>query len=97
MMIGTMDLNAKLQRAPNVIATELDGEMVMMHIEKGVYFGLSGSATQVWSALETPSTLREVIASIETEFDVSEVDDLTGVMTEFVGQLVDQGLVDRVD
>jgi hypothetical protein len=96
-MSEIMDLDTKLQRAPNVIATDMDGETVMMHIERGAYFGLTGSGSQVWAALETPSTLRDVIGFIEEQFDVSEVDDLAGVMTQFVGQLVEQGLVDRAN
>jgi hypothetical protein len=85
--------DARLQRALDVVATEMNGETVMMDIEKGTYFALTGSGGQIWAALEAPATLAEVIAVVEREFDVSAVDGHAAMVTEFVAKLLDQGLV----
>lgn len=92
-----MKAETRLQRTNDVVATDMDGELVMMHIEKGNYFALTGSGGPIWNALETPSTLTEVIAFVKSEYDVEEVDDLERVISGFIEQLIDQGLVDRVD
>lgn len=92
-----MKPETKLQRTNDVVATDMNGEIVMMHIEKGTYFALTGSGGQIWEALESPSTLSEVVDFVEREFDVSEVEDLQGMISEFVGQLVEQELVHYAD
>lgn len=92
-----MKPDTKLHRTRDVVATDMNGETVMMHIDKGTYFALTGSGGQVWAALEEPATLTEVVGFIEREYDVSDVDDLQGVIGEFVGKLVEQGLVETVD
>ena len=92
-----MKPETKLHRTRDVVATDMNGETVMMHIDKGTYFALTGSGGQIWAALEEPATLADVVSFIEREFDVSDVDDLEGVIGEFVGQLVEQGLVDTAD
>lgn len=92
-----MTPTTKLQRTRDVVATDMNGETVMMHIDKGTYFALTGSGGQIWEALETPSTLSDVVTYIEREFDVSDVDDLDSMISEFVGKLLEQGLVDHAD
>lgn len=92
-----MTTEPKLQRTNDVVATDMNGEMVMMHIEKGTYFAITGSGGQIWDALEQPATLSEVIAHVERESDVSEVEDLPGIVGEFVDKLVEQGLVVSAD
>lgn len=93
----TMKPDTRLQRTSNVVATDMNGETVMMHIEKGTYFALTGSGGQIWAALESPSTLSEVIAFVEREFDVTDVENLDGLIREFVEQLVEQELVHPAD
>lgn len=94
---AAMNPNTKLQRSRDVIATDMDGEMVMMHIEKGTYFAMSGSGAGIWAALENPVLLSEVIAHVEREYDVSTVERLDATVAEFVEQLIAQGLVDVAD
>ena len=97
MMKDTMKPDTRLQRTHDVVATEMNGETVMMHIDKGTYFALTGSGGQIWAALEEPATLGEVVDFIEREFDVSDVDDLEAMIGEFVEKLLDQELVATVD
>jgi len=97
MMKETMKPDTKLQRTRDVIATDMNGETVMMHIEKGTYFALTGSGGQIWAALESPAMLKEVIEFIESEYDVSDVDNFDIVVSEFVSQLIEQGLVTAAD
>lgn len=92
-----MKPDTKLHRTRDVVATDMNGETVMMHIDKGTYFALTGSGGQIWNALEEPATIEEVVSFIEREYDVSQVDNLEHVIGEFVGKLVEQGLVETAD
>lgn len=96
-MKATMTPETRFQRSSDVVATDMNGEIVMMHIEKGTYFALAGSGGQIWTALEGRASLSEVADFIRSEYDVSEVEDLDGVIAGFVGRLIEQGLVTHAD
>lgn len=97
-MTGTMiEPSTKLKQASGVVAADMNGETVMMDIDKGVYFALAGTGSQIWSALESPATLAEVIGNIRREYDVAEEDNLDQVLTEFLATLLDKGLVIEAD
>ncbi|MCJ2189196.1 PqqD family peptide modification chaperone [Novosphingobium beihaiensis] len=61
-----------LTRNPALVATEMDGEIVMMSVEKGAYYGLSGIGAQIWDALESPRTFDYLIGILRDQFDVDE-------------------------
>lgn len=84
-------------RTNDVVTTDMDGEIVMMHVEKGAYFAISGCGVHLWSQLEDPKKLPDLIASIEEEFEVDKVDDLEGIVSRFLTDLLEQGLVVAAD
>jgi len=49
-----------LTKSPDLIATDMDGETVMMSIESGEYFGLGGVGGRVWELLAQPMTLDQL-------------------------------------
>ncbi|MCL1629197.1 PqqD family peptide modification chaperone [Roseibaca sp. V10] len=59
------------QRATNVVSAEMDGETVIMSLEKNVYFGLSGSGGRIWELLETPVSLAALVETLAQEYDVA--------------------------
>ena len=83
----------KLKQAEGVVAADMNGETVMMDIEKGVYFALTGTGHRIWSALESPTTPVEVIENLRGEYEIDEGDDLDTIVTEFLSNLVENGLV----
>jgi hypothetical protein len=87
----------KLQRIQSAVSVDLDGETVMMDIDKGSYFALTGSGGFIWEALEHPATLDEVLAQVQEEFDASGYSSVEEAVTEFVGELLNNGLVVAVD
>jgi hypothetical protein len=83
-----------LQRAPDLIAADMDGETVMLDVESGAYFGLRGVGGRVWDLLEHPQTLPQLTAAIASEF---EVDPATcrADLQAFLAKLIDNDLVQR--
>ena len=57
-------------RNPDLVATDMDGDTVMMDIEQGKYYGISSVGSRVWELLENPVTLSEIVRTICAEFDV---------------------------
>lgn len=68
--MSSLTAASKLVRLPDLVASEMDGDLVMMSIEHGSYFGISGVGTRVWALLEQPISIVEISAEIGREFDV---------------------------
>ena len=65
-----MNLDTRLEASSSVVTREIGGEMVLMDLESGNYFGLNSIGGQVWQALEEGKTIKELCDQIEQEFDV---------------------------
>ena len=52
------------------LAAELSGETVILHVEKGVYYGLDKLGTRVWSLIQEPRTIDELVQTILKEYEV---------------------------
>ena len=87
-----MNLDQKVTFAETVFAQEVDGEMVLLDMESENYFGLDEVGTAIWQAMQEKETLREVFEVLKEQYEVeSEV--LENDLSDFVGKLVESGLV----
>jgi hypothetical protein len=59
-----------ISRAEDVIATELDGEAVVMSIARGQCYGFDAIGTRIWSLIEHAMPVSEVCAKLVDEYDV---------------------------
>lgn len=55
---------------PNLVAAPMDGDLVMMSIERGTYYGIHGVGGRVWELLAQPQTLLQLTQAICGEFEV---------------------------
>lgn len=82
----------KLKRNPDLVAAEMDGDIVMMSVETGTYFGLTGIAPQIWDALENPQTAEEIFNQLVSLYEVEESVFLAD-LTAFLADMQQSGLV----
>ncbi len=93
-MTATADTEKLYVRNPELIATDMDGDTVMMNIEHGEYYGISGVGSRVWELLEKPVTIEEIVTIICREFDVSQVT-CKADMGQFINELEALGLLSQ--
>ncbi len=62
----------KYSRNEQIIDGELDDNQVMMHLEKGQYFGLNPVGKRIWELIEQPKTMEEITQILLYEFDVKK-------------------------
>ncbi len=62
----------KYGRNQQIIDGELDDNQVMMHLDKGKYFGLNPVGKHIWDLIEHPRSQEEIIQSLLAEFDVNK-------------------------
>lgn len=83
-----------IHRNPDLIATDMDGDTVMMSIDSGEYFGVGGVGPRVWELLEQTTDVRAIVQAIRSEYDVDEAS-CQADMLQFVATLMEHDLVRR--
>ncbi|HXQ52405.1 MAG TPA: PqqD family peptide modification chaperone [Stellaceae bacterium] len=81
-----------IARAQDVIATEVDGEAVLMSIERGQCYGFDTIGTRVWVLIETPAAVRDVCAALVEEYDV-DAETCRRDVLQLLSELAREGLV----
>ncbi len=60
--------NTTVSRIENIVASEIDGETVMMSIELGNYYGPDLIASRIWALMEKPILVPAMIDQLLTEY-----------------------------
>lgn len=64
-------LNGSAVSVPeHVLDQELDGEIVLLDLKSGVYYGLNEVGSRMWTHLSTLSDLDEIMDKLLEEFDI---------------------------
>ena len=75
------------------VTADVSGEAVILHLEKGMYYGLDPVGATVWSLIQTPKTFAEIRDAIVDEFDV-EADRCERDLNDLLKDLQTNGLVE---
>ena len=81
----TIPPHAHIAINPKHLVAELDGDLVIMSIETGTYYGLDAVGACVWKLVEQPRTFASVVEGVVERFEVGpEVaeQDLTAFLRE---------------
>jgi hypothetical protein len=99
-MQGVFDhMNAKILGGSIVVATknqvscDLGGEVAILDITSGIYYGLNAVGARIWHLIQTPATVDEVCKTILREYDV-EAEHCHADTLALLEQLVAKGLVE---
>ncbi len=57
-------------RRPDLHAVEMDGDLVMMGLEQGEYYGLRETAASLWTHLAEPRSVDELCDLVSAEYEV---------------------------
>jgi hypothetical protein len=81
-----------IKRNKEVFASEIDDEVVMMHVDTGKYYGMDTVGSRIWELIAEEIQVREVINKLMEEYDVEEEQCEKDVL-EFLNELYDNKLV----
>lgn len=59
-----------VMQAEGLMSSELDGETVLMSVERPAYYGVEGTADRIWKLLEEPRRVAELCAMLAAEYAV---------------------------
>ncbi|WP_144549933.1 lasso peptide biosynthesis PqqD family chaperone [Peribacillus simplex] len=81
------------------IVSDMDGEKVMLSVHKGKYYNLGELGGEIWDLIKEPVTIHELVATLQSQYDVAQTE-CEEQVTDFINQLLEQGLVkieDRIN
>lgn len=67
-----LNLDSIVSQKEDVDVTELNGEKVMMDLDKGKYFMLNETGSVIWDSINEPKSILEIIESVIREYDIDK-------------------------
>lgn len=77
----------------NQVSTEIDGETVLLSIDKGNYYGMNQILTAIWNWLGEPTTVSDICKKMTETYEVSAEVCEKDIM-KVLGDLQKEGLID---
>ena len=87
-----VDLDRFIVQVEGNIVSDMDGETVMLSIKNGKYYNLGAVGGVIWSSIEAPITLKDLLAKIQEEYEVTEQQCLEDIIP-FIEQLKKEDLI----
>ena len=88
-----MKLDQRFQGSEDVVSRKVAGEMVLLDLASGLYFGLDPVGSRIWELLsENPCSLEDLCDAVEAEFDAPR-DQIERDVAELARQFVDKKLI----
>ena len=88
-----IDRNAILARGAGVLEAQMgDEDTVLLGPDSDTYYGLEGTAAEVWGALETPRSLADLAAALAVEYD-ADAATIEADVTPFLTEMIASGFV----
>jgi hypothetical protein len=74
------------------VSCDLAGEVVILSLKEGIYYGLDPVGARIWSLIQEPRTVAEVREAITNEYQV-DPEQCKRDLLELLQQLEDNGLI----
>ena len=81
-----INLNTIINKNLEIDDTDLDGEKVMMNLDKGEYFMMNEVGSRIWEIISEPINVEEIINTLRNEYEVDE-ETCKDTVIEFLGRL----------
>ena len=89
-------LSKKVKFSPDVLSQVVGGEMVLLDLKNGGYFGLDEVGTRIWQLLQEKGETDYISQKLLEEYDVEE-EQLHKDIKELIDKLVEEGLISIED
>lgn len=78
------------------VSANLQGEAIVLGLEKGMYYGLDEVGARIWELVREPRKVAQIRDTIVAEYDV-EAGTCQGDLLAFLGKLEGAGLIEVID
>jgi hypothetical protein len=81
-----------ISHSPSVLTAEVGGEVVMMSIEQGHYFGLDDIGSDIWRRLDQPRSFSDLIDGLVADYNADRAIIAADVRV-LLGRMAEQDVV----
>jgi Coenzyme PQQ synthesis protein D (PqqD) len=90
-----LSLGSQVVAAPGQLSSELSGEVVVLSLTDGVYYGLDAVGAQIWRLLGQPSVVDDLVTDVVARYHVDR-DTCAHDVIAFLESLRTHGLIAMV-
>lgn len=87
-----INLDTVINKNLEIDDTDLDGEKVMMNLDKGEYFMMNEVGSRIWEIISEAINVKEIISTLRNEYEVDE-ETCKDTVIEFLGRLDNADLI----
>src|ERR671934_1669254 len=95
-MPGPISRHAAIRIRKDVVFRELEGEMVLLNLATGIYFGLDAVGSRIWGLIDGHRSAADIVHTLTSEYEV-DGDTCGADLARFLDILRDNELVERDD
>ena len=87
-----LSLDTIINKNLEIDDTDLDGEKVMMNLDKGEYFMMNEVGSRIWEIITEPMNVKGIVDALRSEYEVDE-ETCKDTVIEFLGRLNNADLI----
>lgn len=87
-----MQRSCIIERTPDVLYSEIDGEVVILSVKNEEYYYLNSIGSAIWHILETPCKMEKILSALLSNYDINEEKCLEDTAS-YLQDLYDIGLI----
>lgn len=95
-MKRTLSVSSSVVATKDQISSDLGGEVAILHLEAGMYYGLDNVGARIWSLIQKPRTVVEIRDILMSEYEV-EPGHCESDLIALLQRLADEGLIEFRD
>lgn len=95
-MNQSLSLNSRLRIPEGILFHDFQGEMVLLNLNTGVYFGLNNVGTRTWQLIREHRSLKKVAEALVEEYEVSQ-DQCEEDLLALVREMTESRLIEVVE
>ena len=81
-----------IARSPSVLTSEVDGEIIMMSIGQGRYFGLNDIASDIWQRIDPPRAFDDLVDQLAAAYSADRATIAADVLA-LLGEMLARNVV----
>lgn len=87
-----ISLATRVRRTDDLLATEVEGEMIMMDPDQGLYFGLDHIGTDIWKRMAHPVLVADLVTDLAANY-LAPVEKVEGDVLALLSRMAEHGLI----
>ncbi len=90
-----IDLDSLVIASKEPVFSHVGDEVVLLNPKNGNYYGLNPLGARIWTLVQEPIRIRQILATILAEYEV-EPQQCERDLFEILNQLVEQSLIETI-